>query len=175
MPGLQKLEEEKPIIGSSSTDPKLLSSDSYNHKVSRNERLVNELKRSFKTDSSRETIALVDSNLNWKTLHEFAPRTGIIQVGGLCMPTAAAGLNEISEAQLVFPKATRILLAVGSNELAHSRFAHHDLHACSSIWLPYLSRTLSKVFPNASFKFLMPFIFPYAQPSGSSDPHRQLG
>ncbi len=154
---LQKPEEEKPIVGSPSTGPKLFSSSSYNHEVSRKERLVNELKRSFKTVSNRETIALVDSHPNWKTLHEFAPRTGIIQVGGLCIPTAAAGLNEISEAQLVFPKATQILLAIGSNDIAHSRCAHHDLHAYSNTWLPYLSRTLSKVFPNASFKFLLPF------------------
>ena len=153
----QSLTEEKLAVTSSNADPKLFSNNSYKHELSRKERLVNEFKRSSKFISNRQTIALTDSHPHWKILHEFAPNAGIVQVGGLCIPSAAAGVHEVSEAKLIFPNATRVLLVIGSNDIAHSRSAHHDLHAYSSTWLPYFSRALSKVFPNASFKFLLPF------------------
>ena len=154
---LESVDERQPEETSPNVDPELFSSSSYKHEISRKERLVNEFKRAFKIISNRQTLALVDSHPNWKTLQECAPNTGIVKVGGLCLPTTAAGLNELREAQCIFPKVTRVLLAIGSNDIAHARCAHHDLHAYSSTWLPYLSKTLSKVFPNATFKFLLPF------------------
>ncbi len=141
----------------SSTQHKLFSSGSYRHEIARKERLVNEIKRSLNVLSNRQTVAVVDSHPHWKTLHEHSPNTGIVQVGGLCFPSAAAGFNELVESQLTFPKVTRILIALGSNDIAHARSAHHDLHSYADTWLTYLSRTLSKLFPNASLKFLLPF------------------
>ena len=115
------------------------------------------MKCSQKVISSRQVIAIVDSHPYWQTLHQFAPNTGIIQVGGLCLPSAAVGLRDMVEANFSFPNVTRLLIALGSNDIAHARYAHHDLHSYGNTWLPYLREAISKLFPKATLKFLLPF------------------
>ncbi len=136
---------------------KLFSSNSYKHEINRKERLISVVKKSNKIISSREVVAIVDSHPNWQLLHKYAPNTAIIQVGGLCFPSAAAGIDSLAAAGLSFPSTKQIITALGCNDIAHAHNAHHNLSAYSESWLPYFSSSIKKLFPNATIKFVLPF------------------
>ncbi len=141
----------------STPSPELFSSNTYKHELDRKDRLVSVVKKCRKTLLNRQTIALVDSHPNWQTLHKHAPSIGIIQVGGLCYPSAAAGLNELNKLGFCFPNAKSIVIALGCNDIAHARSARHDLSTYSSSWLPRFCSEIKKLLPNATMKFLLPF------------------
>ena len=135
----------------------LFASSSYRHEINRKDRFVTEVKKCRKAIVNKQSIAIVDSHPNWITLHKHAPEVGIIQVGGLCFPSAAAGLDSLGESGLSFPHAKRVLIALGSNDIAHASSAHHDISNYGDSWLPYFSCEITKRFPNATIKFLLPF------------------